>query len=884
MLKKELLIDKKNIRTMSKDIARFQHEPGAGIQTRGQAVSLRAQEEKKERERSEKIRRVEEDIKRRTEDRMKQEEEELLRIRKRERLEEIEREKGKERQEMEEKKEQEKPVEKAIPVEKPPASIVIRPVKKPEKQMSREEVLSKEKESLIEEKAELKAQINKLRREKGPLELQISELFKNLEQVKKAFSTIINEERKIEEAQNLLEQKEAGAKIPQVKRKIEKERWKIEEKRRTIEKKRWPWDEKVKNLDAKIEKAEREFQEIESNESRLKNKQEVIIKKERILNLELGKIDLEKELVKIKKEENSFASNKLEINNKISVIQKTLDSVLSQEEEIEKKKKVVEQEEKTTEELNKKRELEKQRWNVEEQRRKIESKRWEVEEEKQKLESQLQRLNDRFKVFSDKKNALVANMNEIERRIKRKPEKVELIHPVKKEEVIKKPEEMEKTISVPTERDKRIEDARKRLEVFKKTIEAKKEKVPPTPTKKPIERTATIKRATEIEDLKKQEERRKEMLRRMESPLTIKQKPKLSPQKLAEDLIRVVPKKPNIKEKLWVRILIVAIVVIILGGVLTFWYWFFRVKNQPPEGEQETPPQLEEKLPDDSTEPSGITIPPSLFLAGDTRTISIVSLDDLSDLLYQTLQEWQTDDQFKRIIIKIDERIIGLREFSQAISIRMPDEFYDKIDDNFTLFIYSQPQGNRLGFVAKINDQEGFSDLVRARESTMEEDFKLYFELLGKDKPAIVSYFKSAENVKRYEGPNFRYQTLTAQDLGICYTVTGEYFVFTSSWKSMEKLLTRLEIEPPKRELTIDLQIGDRGDEVELLQTWLAKDYQVYPRGIISGFYGQLTRGAVIRFQEKYASEVLAPQGLEKGTGQVDSFTRNKLNELYSIF
>jgi len=81
--------------------------------------------------------------------------------------------------------------------------------------------------------------------------------------------------------------------------------------------------------------------------------------------------------------------------------------------------------------------------------------------------------------------------------------------------------------------------------------------------------------------------------------------------------------------------------------------------------------------------------------------------------------------------------------------------------------------------------------------------------------------------------------------------------------------------------LTQDLKYGIRGEEVVLLQTWLARDKSIYPEGLVTGFFGSLTESAVIRFQEKYAEDVLAFWELTKGTGFVGSTTRAKLNQLH---
>ncbi len=47
------------------------------------------------------------------------------------------------------------------------------------------------------------------------------------------------------------------------------------------------------------------------------------------------------------------------------------------------------------------------------------------------------------------------------------------------------------------------------------------------------------------------------------------------------------------------------------------------------------------------------------------------------------------------------------------------------------------------------------------------------------------------------------------------------------------------------------LQVGSRGADVSDLQTFLSADSTVYPSGLITGYFGGLTRSAVIRFQAR---------------------------------
>lgn len=73
---------------------------------------------------------------------------------------------------------------------------------------------------------------------------------------------------------------------------------------------------------------------------------------------------------------------------------------------------------------------------------------------------------------------------------------------------------------------------------------------------------------------------------------------------------------------------------------------------------------------------------------------------------------------------------------------------------------------------------------------------------------------------------------------------------------------------------------GSQGADVRELQKCLAEDPEVYPEAVISGYFGNKTKAAVIKFQEKYKEDILTPIGLSRGTGDAKPMTRDKLNEL----
>jgi len=677
-----------------------------------------------------------------------------------------------------------------------------------------------ERKSLDKDKSGFNVQLKEIVNLKKPLENEKNVYLKKINELKNSRSQLVNRESQIEAEKTKIEEKEASSLSEEGRKKLEKERWQAGEKRRQIEKKRWTIEEDIKAVEVKIENLDLKYWPIKEKEESIKSKIAEFEVRENSLKDKVKEVELKEEFRKseemkemIEKKIGKFRESQVELSRKLKI-------VLNEEKLAEVEEKAVEEKEKLSDNLDERKKIEEKRWLIEKQRQEIEKKRWQLESVKKEIDFDLGSAEKILNNLKDKHKLMFAELERVvtaEEPIIKKEVVLEKPKPViapKKEDipVFEKKEEIILPNSVSKIPEKKIEEPRKENIIEEKAgIEIT---TPVKEFKEPVFEKVKNEPVEIEESIKNGVDHKSEVV----PPIS---KTNVPPQIKAEApptksilATHPLPKKAGIGKKIFARILAISLLAALLFFNITFWYWYLVIRqpSQPVTIGTPSPTPLRECFTDEdcdvgkTCDSSGkcvskpITVLGSLFDMTEEKRYNISDYLDIPGIILSVVSDWPNEegygvDKFKRLVIinEKESRVASVKEIFDSLLISVPEGFYERLGDNYTLFAYSQEEGVRVGIVSLIIDSDNFQKLLLQNESTMKDGFVTIFSLMNVDSPLTTKTFSSASKVKGYTGTDFRFLPISKNDLGVCYSVYDKYFVFGSSFESTKKVLENLK-------------------------------------------------------------------------------------------
>ena len=203
----------------------------------------------------------------------------------------------------------------------------------------------------------------------------------------------------------------------------------------------------------------------------------------------------------------------------------------------------------------------------------------------------------------------------------------------------------------------------------------------------------------------------------------------------------------------------------------------------------------------------------------------------------------------------------GIKGFSSSSIENLPEKgntYFFSIPRYFTIFLNPE---NSKAF------EEKDVRIALNRGTDKNEILNTFFSGKGKivDSPILPNIYGFEQPSKTYE-----YNPAKAKNI----LEEAGFLIMENGFR--EKVVEK----KPSFTFKNYLSLGSRSSDVSELQKCLSKDSDVYPEAKITGYFGTITKQAVVRFQEKYKKDILDPIGLKKGTGTVGGKTREKLNEV----
>jgi len=277
----------------------------------------------------------------------------------------------------------------------------------------KETVLNQEFNKLERELTRLESEFARLPVDRAQFEKKLAILKMTREEKEVSLATVLDEEMEAEARQKEIEKKEKTNQKPEDERAIEKQRWGIEDERKNIEKKRWGIDQDIIKIEKDMEEISLELNTYKTKEERLSKNIQLVKNQIAKLKREKTKIIMAPRLAQISKEKESLEMDWVYLNDTRTKITNKLKPLLSNEEEIEGRRKLIEEAEHKAvlpEDVHK---YEVARWQLEEEKRQVETQRWKIDEEVTKIAPGIEVLKTKYRALLTEEQSIFDKMSDV---------------------------------------------------------------------------------------------------------------------------------------------------------------------------------------------------------------------------------------------------------------------------------------------------------------------------------------------------------------------------------------------------------------------------------------------------------------------------------------
>ncbi len=259
---------------------------------------------------------------------------------------------------------------------------------------------------------------------------------------------------------------------------------------------------------------------------------------------------------------------------------------------------------------------------------------------------------------------------------------------------------------------------------------------------------------------------------------------------LSPEIVSRVPKKPSSEDKLWVRIFITLFLLAFAATSITFFYRTFFVPRLRPIHP--------EKIIHEINTPRAPSPNVRIYPERDSIVRFPLTVEEEYLLYLRKIIREEKGGELVRIIAEDQRagvrnaRITDLEDFFKIFEIEPPERFFNKIEKEFNLFVYTRETPGKLAFSVKFNkdvrDDVEWT-IMRPWENTMPQDFRRFFAFW--DSQIHDGDFLST-NHKGDMPTTFpiRYRE-AGGGMGIYYSITEDRLLFATSLDSIKVLIER---------------------------------------------------------------------------------------------